>query len=95
MRVGLIAEKLGMSRFFDSNGLNHPVTILEVDNCKVIEVKTIEKNGYKSVKLSFGSAKKTNKPFKGFLKKNNLGSFKQSKEFLISDAEQYKVGNKI
>ena len=95
MRVGLIAKKIGMSRFYDSAGLNHPVTILEVDNCKVIETKTYEKHGYKSVRLSLGSAKKLNKPLKGFSKKNNLGSFKISKEFVVSEPEQYKVGSSL
>ena len=57
MRVGVLAKKIGMSRFYDSSGLNHPVTILEVNNCKVVEVKTIEKNGYKSVRISFGLKK--------------------------------------
>ena len=61
-----------MSRFYDTSGLNHPVTILQVDNCKVGEVKTFEKNGYNSVGLSSGTAKKSNKPLKGFLKKNKL-----------------------
>ena len=95
MRIGLLAKKVGMSRFYDSAGLNHPVTILEVDNCQIIGINTLEKNGYKSVRLSSGSVKKTNKPFKGFLKKNNLGSFNQSREFVVSDLQQYKVGNKI
>ncbi len=95
MRVGLIAKKIGMSRFYDSAGINHPVTILEVDNCKVVEIKTYEKHGYKSVRLSLGSAKKVNKPFKGFSKKNNTGSFKISKEFAVSEPEQYKVGNNL
>ena len=36
MRIGLLAKKVGMSRFYDSAGLNHPVTILEVDNCQII-----------------------------------------------------------
>ena len=53
MRVGLLAKKVGMSRFYDTSGLNHPVTILQVDNCQVVEVKTFEKNGYKSVRLIF------------------------------------------
>ena len=95
MRVGLIAKKVGMSRFYDSTGLNHPVTILEVENCQIVEVKTIEKNGYNSVRLSTGLSKNTNKPFKGFLKKNNLSAFKLSKEFLVSDPNSYKIGNKI
>ena len=95
MRVGVLAKKIGMSRFYDSSGLNHPVTILEVNNCKVVEVKSMEKDGYKSVRISFGLTRKTNKPLKGFLKKNNLGSFKFSKEFLTADSDQYKVGNSI
>ena len=82
MRVGLIAKKVGMSRFYDSEGLNHPVTILEVDNCKIVEVKTEEKNGYKSVRLSHGLAKKTNKSFKGFLKKITLSHLNSLKSLL-------------
>ena len=95
MRVGLLTKKIGMSRFYDTSGLNHPVTILQVDNCQVVEVKTFEKNGYNSVRLSSGTAKKSNKPLKGFLKKNKLSSFDKSKEFIVSDTEQYKVGNKV
>ena len=57
MRVGLLTKKIGMSRFYDTSGLNHPVTILQVDNCQVVEVKTFEKNGYNSVRLSSGTAK--------------------------------------
>ena len=45
--------------------------------------------------LSSGSAKKANKPLKGFSKKNNTGSFKISKEFTVSEPEQYKVGNSL
>ena len=42
MRIGLLAKKVGMSRFYDSAGLNHPVTILEVDNCQIIGINTLE-----------------------------------------------------
>ena len=69
MRVGLIAKKIGMSRFYDSAGLNHPVTILEVDNCKSLKTKTYEKHGYKSVRLSSGSAKESKQTVKGIFKK--------------------------
>jgi ribosomal protein L3 len=37
MRPGIIAKKIGMSNFYTPNGLNIPVTILHVDDCKVIE----------------------------------------------------------
>ena len=54
----------------------------------------MEKNGYKSVRLSSGSVKKTNKSFKGFLKKNNLDLLISQRVCCVS-LEQYKVGNKI
>ncbi len=95
MRVGLITKKVGMSRYFDANGTNHPVTILQVNKCEVVEVKTLEKNGYQSVKIASGSSKNINKPIKGFLKKNNVSSFKHSKEFRVSDIDLYKVGSEI
>ena len=95
MRVGLITKKVGMSRYFDINGNNHPVTILQVNKCEVVEVKTLEKNGYQSVKIASGSSKYINKPTKGFLKKNNLSSFKHSKEFRVSNLDLYKVGSEI
>ena len=52
MRTGLIAKKIGMSRIFQSDGKNIPVTLLKVDQCKVIDHKIIEKDGYSAVKLS-------------------------------------------
>ena len=58
MRLGIIAEKLGMSRFFDKSGTNQPVTLLRVNNCKIIDIRTQEKNGYNALRLSYGSQKK-------------------------------------
>ena len=46
MRLGLLAKKVGMSRFYDTSGINHPVTILKVDEANVVDIKTNEKNGY-------------------------------------------------
>ena len=95
MRIGLITKKVGMSRYFDANGINHPVTILQVNKCEIVEVKTLEKNGYQSVKLASGSTKNINKPTKGFLKKNNVSSFKYSREFRVSNLDSYKVGSEV
>ena len=95
MRIGLITKKVGMSRYFDANGNNHPVTILQVNKCEIVEVKTLEKNGYQSVKIATGSSKNINKPTKGYLKKNNISSFKHSKEFRVSNLDFYKVGTEV
>ena len=96
MRLGLLAKKIGMSRFYDSLGFNHPVTILQVDEANVVDIKTNEKDGYSAVRLSLGKSKrKNNKSVKGFLKKQNIPAFLFSKEFRVSETDNYKVGEKV
>jgi len=46
MRTGLIAKKMGMTRLFTEDGNHLPVTVLKVDDCRVICVRTAEKDGY-------------------------------------------------
>ena len=96
MRVGIIAEKLGMSRFFDKSGTNQPVTLLRVNNCKIIDIRTQEKNGYNALRLSYGSQKKnSNKVRAGFLKKNNISNYKTSREFRVENIDDFKIGDEI
>ena len=67
MREGLLAEKVGMSRFYDKDKINHSVTILQVKECQVVSLKDYEKNGYYAVTLSHGNySKSIGKPFKEF-----------------------------
>ena len=49
MRTGLIAKKVGMSRVFKADGSNIPVTLLKVDNCKVVEHRILEKNCFSPI----------------------------------------------
>ena len=95
MRVGILAEKLGMSRYYDKNSVNQAVTLLKVSNCKVISIQSKDKNGYNSITLSHGKSKNPSKPFKVFLKKNNLTAFSSSREFRIDSTEGFKVGDEI
>ena len=60
MRTGLIALKLGMTRHFTETGDHVPVTVLKVDNCQVVAVRTAEKDGYTAVQLGVGKAKVKN-----------------------------------
>lgn len=60
MRTGLIAQKLGMTRQFTETGDHVPVTVLKVDNCQVVGVRTAEKDGYTAVQLGVGTAKVKN-----------------------------------
>ena len=73
MREGLLAEKVGMSRFYDKDKINHSVTVLQVKECQVVSLKNYDLDGYNAVTLSHGEySKSITKPFKEFLKKNKL-----------------------
>ncbi len=60
MRTGLIAQKIGMTRIFNDEGNHVPVTVLKIDNCQVVAVRTQEKDGYTAVQLGVGAAKVKN-----------------------------------
>ena len=62
MRTGLLAQKLGMTRIFTADGNHVPVTVLKVDNCQVVAVRTEDKDGYSAVQLGVGKAKVKNVP---------------------------------
>ena len=53
MRTGLLAQKLGMTRIFAADGNHVPVTVLKVDHCQVVAIRTDETNGYNAVQLGF------------------------------------------
>lgn len=57
MRSGLIAHKVGMTRLFTESGVHVPVTVLKVDSCEVVGVRSLDKDGYVSVQLGAGQAK--------------------------------------
>lgn len=96
MRTGVIAYKMGMTHIFDENNKQVPVTVLKIDNCKVIDVKTKERDGYTSVQLGAGIAKenKISKPLKGHLKKSGA-SPKIIKEFRVSEDCLLNIGDEI
>ena len=96
MREGLLAEKVGMSRFYDKDKINHSVTVLQVKECQVVSLKNYEKDGYNAVTLSHGNySKSVGKPFKEFLKKNKLKAFSFSREFKLKEPSSFKVGDRL
>jgi len=60
MRTGVIAKKLGMTRFFDEAGQHVPVTVLSLDGCQVTAQRTKEKDGYVALQLGAGAKKVKN-----------------------------------
>ena len=54
MRTGVLAKKVGMTRFFDEAGQHVPVTVLSLDGCTVTAQRTQEKDGYVALQLGAG-----------------------------------------
>ncbi len=82
MTNGLLGKKLGMTQIFDQNRLT-PVTVIEAGPCRVVTVKTKERDGYEAVQLSFGEVKdrKLSKAELGHLKKNGVPASRVLREF--------------
>ena len=97
MRSGLIARKMGMSRVFDDTGMHVPVTVLHVDNCQVVSVRTKEKDGYTAVQLGAGTAKvkRVSKPMRGHFAKANVEPKKRVREFRVDADALLDVGAEI
>lgn len=94
---GLIGKKLGMSNIFDDAGNRIPVTMIQVGPCKVVGVRTVEKEGYNAIQLGFGEKRKKNlaKPQTVFFEKNNLPYLSVIKEFRTELPVDYKVGDEL
>jgi large subunit ribosomal protein L3 len=97
MRTGLIAQKLGMSRVFDDGGAHVPVTVLKVDNCQVVSVRTAEKNGYTAVQLGVGTVKVKNlsKAERGHFAKAKVEPKRKMAEFRVSADALLEVGAEL
>ncbi len=97
MRTGVIARKLGMSRVFRDDGTNVPVTVLQLDKCQVVGVRTKEKHGYTSVQLGAGAAKVKNvtKPMRGYYAQAKVEPKRRLAEFRVSEANLLDVGAEL
>ncbi len=97
MRTGLLARKLGMTRVFTEEGNHVPVTVLQVDNCQVVAVRTAEKDGYTAVQLGVGAAKVKNvtKPMRGHFAKAKVEPKARLVEFRVSEEALIEVGAEI
>jgi large subunit ribosomal protein L3 len=97
MRTGLLARKLGMTRIFTEDGNHVPVTVLMVDNCQVVAVRTPEKDGYSALQLGVGAAKVKNvsKAQRGHFARAKVEPKARLAEFRVSDDAVVEVGAQI
>ena len=97
MKKAIIGRKVGMTQIFDEKGTVIPVTVIEAGPCNVVQIKTVETDGYDAVQLGFGEVKerKVNKPDMGHFKKANVSAQKHLREFRLADVNSVKVGDVI
>ena len=97
MKKGLIAKKIGMTQIFAEDGAVIPVTVVEAGPCAVVQIKTVEKDGYAAVQLGFGELKlnKTTKPLQGHFKKADVAPKKYLREFKLDDIDSLNTGDII
>lgn len=97
MSKTLIGKKVGMTQIFDEQGKVIPVTAIEAGPCTVVQVKTVETDGYNAIQLGFGDVKehKVIKPVKGHYTKVNLTPKKHLREFRVDSTAEVKVGDEL
>ena len=97
MRTGVIAKKLGMTRFFDEAGTHVPVTVLSLEGCQVVAQRTKDKDGYVALQLGAGSKKpkNTSKAMRGHFAKGEVEPKHKLVEFRVSEDNLIDVGAEI
>jgi large subunit ribosomal protein L3 len=99
MSLGLVGRKVGMTRIFADDGTAVPVTVLDVANNRVTQIKTPETDGYAAVQVTFGKrrASRVTKPMAGHLAKAGVESGTVLREFPVKPEQlaELKVGGVI
>ena len=110
MSLGLVGRKIGMTRIFTDDGSSLPVTVLDVSNNRVAQIKTADSDGYTAVQVAFGARRpsRVNKAAAGHYAKAGVVAGSVLKEFTISaeqvanlkagavlGTDQFKVGQKV
>src|SRR3954464_14784267 len=100
MTIGLVGRKVGMTRILTEDGTTLPVTVLDVSDNRITQIKTAEKDGYVAVQVAFGKrrANRVRKPLAGHLAKAAVEAGHTLREFRVAKAEEiadFKVGAKI
>lgn len=86
MSLGLVGRKVGMTRIFAEDGASVPVTVLDVSNNRITQIKTAEADGYVAVQVAFGDrrASRVKKAVAGHLAKAGVGVARVLREFRVT-----------
>lgn len=97
MTKGILGKKVGMTQYFTEAGELIPVTVVEVTPNVVLQLKTIENDGYEAVQLGFDDIREvlSNRPAKGHVAKANATPKRFIREFNNVELSEYEVGQEI
>ena len=97
MTKGILGKKVGMTQYFTEAGELIPVTVVEVTPNIVLQLKTIENDGYEAVQLGFDDLREvlSNRPAKGHVAKANATPKRFIREFNNVELSEYEVGQEI
>jgi large subunit ribosomal protein L3 len=93
----IVGEKLGMTQVWDEDNRVVPVTVLRVVPCRVVQVKTQEKDGYTALQVTYGTRRErsVNKPTAGHYRKAGVDPGVRLLELRLEDVSGYEVGQEI
>lgn len=96
-RTGVLGIKCGMTSEWDQWGVRHPLTIIKVDACKVVQVKGREKEGYVALQVGIGEKKlkRVTKPLWGHFNAANVEPKQHLGEFVVTEDAVLPVGSEI
>lgn len=89
MAIGLIGQKCGMTRIFTEEGVSIPVSVVRVESNRVLQVKTVERDGYGAIQVGTGDKKASlvNKPMAGHFGVAQVGTARKILEFRVEEGE--------
>ena len=95
--AGIIGKKIGMTRIFDENGAQVPVTVVEAGPCPVTQIKTPDSDGYQAVQLGFGAqkAKRASRAEVGHVAAAGLEAAPRILREMPVNGESYEVGQTL
>ena len=91
----LIAKKIGMTQIYDENSKSLGVTVLDVSDCRVVQVKNNEKDGYSAVQLTIGTKKNLSKPLQSHFNKHDVEPGEVLHEVKVDEDTDLNPGAKI
>ncbi len=93
----LIGKKIGMTQLFEESGRATPVTVIEAGPCPIMQVKTVEKEGYSAIQIGFINAKdnRVTKPMKGHFDKAGAKPQRILREVRVDDTAEFNVGESL